>query len=207
MRILISINLFSLILFVACSHSENHSKGTELLKASPKERISTETFEKALSREVYLAGGNYHIIAFPYTQNYIHSLVEEKVEKKSLKPKEKKETLERLKDRYSEEKTCFKFRYSVLRFNEVGQLKDWQVTFVNEEGEKASLNWESNPKRDPSFAESDDPLAFHHDKWLGDGVACSTQKLDLNKSFRLKVKPQYVQFPFDSHGDLNWQFK
>lgn len=190
----------------ACSSADKfqHYDALKYLTAKTSDRYPAQEFEEALSREVYLAGGNYHIVAFPYTHAYLTSLVEEQAKLKGLSSIEKKETLKRLTENYITKKTCFKFRYAVLRFNEVGQLKDWQVTYFNNQSINEALTWESNPKRDPSFADSNNPLDDLHEKWLGDGIACTSKSLDLTQSFGLKVRPQYVQFPFDSYGDLFW---
>lgn len=194
-----------------CSHKSTAAQKSALkyLTAKSQDRFPAQEFEEALSREVYLAGGNYHIVAFPYTEAYLKAMVMELTEEKALSKKESSKILNRLKNNFVVNKTCFKFRYSVLRFNEVGQLKDWQVTLFNIKGLKAELTWQSQPKRDPSFADSKnyDPLNELHDKWLGDGIACLSRKLNLTESFGLKVKPQYVQFPFDSHGDLYWELE
>jgi hypothetical protein len=44
------------------------------------------------------------------------------------------------------------------------------------------------------------------EQWLGDGVACTYAKPQLNKGFGLKIKPNFVQFPFDSTAKLFWEF-
>ena len=105
--------VFSLFLTGGCSHSDKSKKYDALkyLTADKNQRIPAQEFEEALSREVYLAGGNYHIVAFPYTNAYLSSLVNERAKAKGFSDKDKKETLKRLKERFISKKTCFKFRY------------------------------------------------------------------------------------------------
>ncbi|MCR9205458.1 MAG: hypothetical protein NXH75_12825, partial [Halobacteriovoraceae bacterium] len=145
-------------------------------------------------------------VAFPYTSSYVRSIANQQAQLRGLSQSEKNQILAHLEKKFTERATCFNFKYSVLRFNQVAQLKDWKITLLDKLGNEYPLKWRNGDlEKSPIMTEvqqSGDLL----EKWLGDGVACTDAKPVLNSGFGLKVRPQYVQFPFDSYGDLYWDF-
>lgn len=186
------------------------SKDTDLtykyLKGEGVESAKPAEFEKVLSREMYMAGGNYHIVAFPYTNSYIRALANEQAQLKGLSKAEKKQILDHLSKKFTERNTCFNFKYSVLRFNQVAQLKDWKITLLDKLGQEYPLKWKNGDLEKSPIMTQVQQSGDRLEKWLGDGVACTEAKPVLNSGFGLKVRPMYVQFPFDSYGDLYWDF-
>lgn len=199
----ISATLFSSCAFFAPAETDltyKYLKGEGVEEAKPQE------FEKVLSREMYMAGGNYHIVAFPYTNSYVESLAREQAHLKGFSPSERDRILHHLKEAFTERRTCFNFKYGVLRFNQVAKLKDWRVTLLDKDGQEFPLKWKEKDLEKAPVMTRVNRSGDNLEKWLGDGVACTDAQPRLNKGFGLKVRPQYVQFPFDSYADLYWDF-
>lgn len=200
--------LLALPLLSGCAFfsSKDSDLTYKYLKGEGVETAKPSEFEKVLSREMYMAGGNYHIVAFPYTSSYVKSLALEQASLKGLSAEETKKIQEFLEDKFTSERTCFNFRYSVLRFNQVAQLKDWRITLLDKKGDEYPLKWKKVDLEKSPVMTRVRQSGDHLEKWLGDGVACTEAQPILNSGFGLKVRPQYVQFPFDSYGDLYWEF-
>lgn len=168
--------------------------------------VSPAEVEKVLSREIYMAGGNYHISAFPYTHSYIEALSNEQARLKGLNSKEKEKFSRHLNQSLVKNKLCFNFKYSVLRFNQVSRLKSWKIFFFDNAGNEYPLSWKQDSMEKAPIVTFVQQSGDKLEKWLGDGVACTTANITLSSGFSLKVIPQYVQFPFDSYAQLYWDY-
>ncbi|GEM_PF-2071829 len=170
------------------------------------ESASPDQFEKALTRATDMAGGNYTVSAYPYTESYLKSLSNHQAHIRGFNPIEAQKYLESLQVKFNKGRTCFNFRYEVLRFNQSSELKNWQIILLDKTGLEYPLTWDKEDlKKAPVMTRvlrSGDNL----EQWLGDGVACTTAEPQLNSGFGLKVKPSYVQFPFDATAKIYWEF-
>lgn len=170
------------------------------------ENASPSQFEKALTRSRSMAGGNYIVKAFPFTDSYLEALVRQQSRQRGLTSIEENKVLKKLKSEYTKDKTCFQFRYEVLRYDQSSRLENWKLSLLDSKDEEFPLTWqESDLERAPVMTRvlrSGDKL----EQWLGDGVACTFAKVKLNSGFGLKVQPNYVQFPFDSVAKIYWEF-
>ncbi|MCF8059050.1 MAG: hypothetical protein K9K67_07125 [Bacteriovoracaceae bacterium] len=203
-----TLKIFLLFSLVSCAFFTRNPKDRtfEFLTGKGVEAASPEQFEKALARTTYMAGGNYQISAFPYTESYLKSLAKNHTHTRGLTPIESQKYLKSLQEKFSEGKTCFKFRYEVLRFNQSAELKNWQIILLDKTNQEFPLTWRNGDlEKAPVMTRvlrSGDNL----EQWLGDGVACTNAEPHLNSGFGLKVKPSYVQFPFDSTAEIYWEF-
>lgn len=163
-------------------------------------------FEKALTRSRSMAGGNYIVKAFPYTDSYLKAIVRHQSRQRGLTAMEENKVLKKLEAEYTKDKTCFQFRYEVLRYDQSSRLENWKLSLLDSKDEEYPLTWqEADLERAPIMTRvlrSGDKL----EQWLGDGVACTYAKVKLNSGFGLKVQPNYVQFPFDSVAKIYWEF-
>lgn len=174
--------------------------GEGLSEAKPKE------FEKALSRERNMAGGNYLVKAYPFTEAYLVAKAREQANLRGLNAIEEQKVLDALREKYTADKTCFHFNYEVLLHDKSSRLEHWKLNLIDDKDQEYPLEWNSDDlKRSPIMTRkirSGDKL----EQWLGDGVACTYAKPSLNKGFGLKITPNFVQFPFDKTAKLFWEF-
>lgn len=174
--------------------------GQGLKSPTPKE------FEKALSREREMAGGNYFVKAYPFTEAYLKAKAREQAEIRGLNALQEQKVLDNMREKFTKDKTCFHFNYEVLLHQASSRLEHWKLNLIDETDQEYPLEWKKEDlNRSPVLTRkirSGDRL----EQWLGDGVACTYARPKLNKGFGLKIRPNYVQFPFDKTAELFWEF-
>ncbi len=196
----IVLSLSSCAIFIPKKESEHHIYPLLTKKTT---RFSTDQIQSILTKSHSMAGGNYQISAFPLTQSYIHSKVRDLTNNKHLTKEQQLALTAQLEKRWILDKTCMQFHYEVVRFDQAKNLKDWQLTLIDSNKVTSSLNWEKMPVPIQSEIQRQEGKL---EKWINDGVACTSPAVDLTAGFSLKVRPSFVQWPFQSEKKMAWNF-
>ncbi len=208
MKLKSSLPLVCLIATSSCAFfgPKPEDRTLEFITGKGVEKATPSEFEKVLTRSSSMSGGNYIVSAFPYTDSYLKAVARHQRQHRGLTPLEEKQVLEKLQKQYTENKTCFQFRYEVLRYDQSSRLENWKLSLINSKDEEFPLTWQEEDLERPPVMTRVMRSGDRLEQWLGDGVACTFAKTKLNSGFGLKVRPNYVQFPFDSIAKIYWEF-
>lgn len=197
----------TLLLLCSCAFFQERAHDeTYLYLKGDKPEASVEEYEKSLTRKASMGGGYYQVEARPMIAPYLKKKLEQRASLRGFNGKEKAEALKKLEATYLSDKTCFEFTYEATRFDQVAQLKNWSLSYVEPKGDTYPLEWLQNDLKKSSIKGETNKGGIELPTWLGSGVACGHFKTAFDSGFALKVKPEYVQFPFDSYTLLSWDF-
>ena len=166
---------------------------------------STEMRDQLIKTET-MGGGIYSIEAMPLTKPYLEKKWKEVAETKALTSKQYQNGIQKNITQYILNKTCVQFNYSVTRFEDNKNLKNWKIAIELKE-ELFPLEW-INPNDQQNTFVSEQLTATHADKrWHNSAIACVPVSLDLWRGFSLKVKTAFVPWPFSEETSIDWIFE
>lgn len=171
------------------------------------DRDDLRDMKKHLTRKTKLAGSIYKVKAYPYTPALVEALVDDQIGAHSLTKKQSQNLREHMKEEFLTKKTCFHFEYEVTRVEKASNLKDWSLEITDHYKNIYKTQWIKTSEGEDSPAKSFDYVgSVREPVWLGEGNACTDQKVDLTKNFEVKVIAQYAPFPFSKEENLYWQY-
>ncbi len=197
----------SCLLLTSCAFFQSKPfDETALYLSGQKPEASVEEYEKNLTRNTSMGGGYYQITAKPLVKPLIIKRFEQTASLRGFSPKEKEKALAKINESFLVDKTCFEFQYEAVRFSQVANLSNWELSFINANGDTLPLKWQKEDLKRPSVKSKTYKAGLSQPTWLGQGIACGNFQTDFKSGFALKVKPAFVQFPFSSNTLLSWEF-
>lgn len=181
-------------------HTFHYLKGDVPPETTPSE------FEKVLARSTSMAGGNYQISAFPYTEGLVKALAKDHANTHGLTESDYDKLKSYLNEQLIEAKTCVHFQYEVLLHEKASKLNDWQLFLVDKNNQEYPLQWNEADLERPPVLTRVTRSGDYLEKWLGEGTACTDAKIDFISGTAVKAQPAYVQFPFDASTKIYWEY-
>lgn len=169
-------------------------------------RSDLADIENNLTRKAKMAGDIYRVKLYPYTEPLIEALVDDQAAAFSLTKEQRKTLKTNLEERYLKRKTCFQFHYQVTRQKEASQLTDWKVQVIDSHENIYDTSWAPESIAAIPAKSFDYIGSVREPMWIGEGVACTNQKVDLSKDFDAKLTVAFAPFPFDKEETLSWQY-
>ena len=204
MKALYSILIISFL--SSCSFFQSKKPDDTFLYLRGEKKADAETYEKKLTRSTTMGGGFYSIAARPITSSYLKAVNQKLADRRGLTNDEKQYAQTKANENFLHNKTCFHFEYEVVRFEEASQLKNWKIFYVDKNGGDILLTWKESDLNTPAVRSKSYRAGERHNTWLGKGSACASFTTDFKSGFALKVKPDFVQFPFSSETLITWDF-
>lgn len=170
------------------------------------ESLSSTEMRDQLLKSTSMGGGIYTIEAMPLTKPYLEKNWKEVAEMKALTSSQYKYGIQKNITQYSLNRTCVQFNYSVTRFEENKDLKNWKIAILLND-ELFSLEW-LNPGNQENTFVSEQLTSTHKGKrWHNSAIACTPVSLDLWRGFTLKIKTAFVPWPFSDEDSIDWIFE
>jgi hypothetical protein len=195
--------ILSLILLSSCaSQLKKEELTSKYINSVPERLPSHYEIKSILSRDISMAGGDYQVVAYPYTKALIKAMVNDLTHERGLTESDTKKLTKTLEKSYLNNKVCFHVDSSVLRFEKAAELKNWKIKVIDNNKKEYPLTWlnSKTPIKTQKRKAGDKLIA-----WLNEATACSDQKVSLNDSFYLEVAATYAPFPFSTSSMLYWQ--
>ncbi len=184
----------------------DNKKLVEYIQGSGFNRTQLSDIERNLTRKANMAGDIYRIRVYPYTFPLIEALVDDQAAALSLTKSQRSELAKNLQEKYLNQKTCLQFDYQVSRIAKVSQLKDWKLQIIDQYENSYDTQWTQDSLAAIPTKSFDYIGSVREPMWIGNGVACTHQKVDLSKDFDTKVMAQFAPFPFSKEETLSWQY-
>ncbi len=197
---------FSGCAFLSSTPEFDNKKLEGHIQGSGFNREDLVDIEKNLTRKTKMAGSIYRVKAYPYTKPLIEALVDDQAAALSLTQKQRKQLAHNLEEKYLNAKTCFQFEYHVARIDKASQLKDWKLQIIDHYENVFDTQWTPESLAAIPTKSFEYIGSIREPAWLGEGVACTTQKVDLSKDFNTKITAQFAPFPFSKEDTLTWQY-
>lgn len=186
--------------------SFDNKKLEEYIQGSGFNRNDLTDIETNLTRNTKMAGDIYRVQVYPYTAPLIEALVDDQAAALSLTQEQRKTLSANLVEKYLSKKTCLQFHYQVARVSKVSQLKDWRLQIVDHYKNTFNTQWTQESLAAIPTKSFDYIGPTREPVWIGQGVACTHQKVDLSKDFNTKVIAQFAPFPFSKEDTLTWKY-
>lgn len=191
------------ILLSSCATSLNKDEvSSRYIVGVPEKLPSHYKIKSLISREISMAGGDYKVVAYPYTKALVKAMVNDLSHERGLTSTDTQKLTKTLENSYLNNKVCFHVDSSVVRFEKTAELKDWKIKLIDKNKTEYPLTW----------VKSEKPIKIQKRKagdkliaWLNEATACSDQKIPLKNSFYLEVAATYAPFPFSASSILFWQ--
>lgn len=159
---------------------------------------------KTMTRTKVMAGGDYEVKAYPFTQSLISAMANDLSFERGLTETDKSKLYNQLKELYLANKSCFHIDTSVLRFEQASKLKDWKIKVIDHKEQEHDLLWvKVHPKIKTIQRRSADKLI----RWLNEATACTTYPVSYQSPFSLRLTASYAPFPFSAVGLLHWEYE
>ncbi len=201
--------LFSALLgcayFQADDPQQSHIYGA-ITGKTLKAQTTSEEIKKILTKEESMAGGNYQIKVFPITRPYLQTFAREIADQRGLSSLQRELQWKGLQEQFLENKVCFGFGYSVVRFPQASQLKNWKLKLVDNQEARYPLTWKSKELEREAVQSRISRGSLDLEQWFHSGVGCTEGPFDLSQGFGVEVNVAYVQFPFSPRSTYYWEF-
>lgn len=195
--------ILSMLLLSSCATSlKKEELSSKYIIGVPEKLPSHYKIKSLISRDISMAGGDYKVVAYPYTKALVKAMINDLTHERGLSKSETEELTKTLEKSYLNNKVCFHVDSSVLRFEKAAELKNWKVKVIDSNKSEYPLTWitSTRPYKVEKRKAGDKLIA-----WLNEATACSDQKVSLKDSFFLEVAATYAPFPFSASSILYWQ--
>ncbi len=200
-------NILLIVIITSCSlfQSSNNSNITPYLTGKNLDQnTSLEEIKANLTKIGYLAGGQYEVEVIPITLPSMTAEALELQKLRGLTNAEYSQILNIQKNKYINNKVCIQLNFNIIKFEQVSHLKDWKAEIIDSFGNKYLITWMPEDLRKMPIATLFNGLYGKEMKWYNNATGCVNLAINLDKGFKVKLTPSFVQWPFSSSTILTW---
>jgi len=195
------------VFLCSCSFLRPTSNSLELAKYFNNNlgNISSDEIRGRLTRIGYMAGGQYEFQVIPITLSMLEAEANELKVQRGLTDYEVQKIISTRKQELIDNKICVEMNLSIVKFSSVTTFSKWNVEIIDSLGGKYPITWKLEDLTKSPISTLFNGLYGIEQKWFNNATGCVRVSLPVEKGFKIKLSPTFVQWPFPDSTILTWR--